>query len=124
MLSNLALHTNYTYTQSKQKSGSNEGKSLNDLPRHILKTGLNYDFNKELNFWAQVDYIGKIKNGVNLSTNSYTLTDIGVNYKITKNASINFSVYNLFDKKLIDQKPVKAIVMDGRKFQLGFNVNF
>ena len=124
ILRDLALHTNYTYTQSKQKSGSNEGKSLNDLPRHMLKTGLDYDFNKELNFWAQVDYIGKIKNGVNLSTNSYTLTDIGVNYKITKNASINFSVYNLFDKKLIDQKPVKAIVTDGRKFQLGFNVNF
>lgn len=90
----------------------------------MLKTGLDYDFNKNLNFWTQIDLIGRIKNGVNLSTSSYALTDVGMNYKITKNASVNFSIYNIFDKKLIDQKPVKAIVTDGRKFQLGFNVNF
>lgn len=123
-LSNLAVHTNYTYAKSKQKSGPKEGKALNDIPEHMFKTNLSYDFNKNLNLWSQINYIGKIKNGVYLKTKSYALTDIGLNYKVTKNASINFAIYNVFDKTLVDSVPVKAIVTDGRKFQLGFNVNF
>jgi ribosome-binding factor A len=124
ILSNLAFHANYTYAKSKQKSGDNEGKSLTDTPRYMIKTGLDYDLSKDLNLWAQMNYMSRVKNGVYVKTKGYAVTDVGMNYKITKNASINFSVYNLFDEKFIDEHPTRYLIAEGRKFQLGFNVNF
>jgi len=124
ILSNLAFRANYTYAKSKQKSGDNEGKSLTDTPRYMIKTGLDYDLSKDLNLWAQMNYMSRVKNGVYVKTKGYAVTDVGMNYKITKNASINFSVYNLFDEKFIDEHPTRYLIAEGRKFQLGFNVNF
>ena len=124
ILSNLAFRANYTYAKSKQKSGENEGKALTDTPRYMIKTGLDYDFNSDLSFWTQVNYISRVKNGVYVNTKGYAVTDVGTNYKITKNASVNFSVYNVFNERVIDDKPTRALIAEGRKFQLGFNVNF
>lgn len=90
----------------------------------MIKTGLDYDFNSDLSFWTQVNYISRVKNGVYVNTKGYAVTDVGTNYKITKNASVNFSVYNVFNERVIDDKPTRALIAEGRKFQLGFNVNF
>lgn len=127
ILSNLALNSSYTYTHSEQKTGSEKGKTLNNLPVHVLKIGLDYDASKELNLWTQLNYMSKSRDSLSYDEDirSYALFDAGASYKLSKNASINFSVYNLFNEFVTTRSGrYDLLIVDGTKFQLGFNVNF
>lgn len=127
ILSNLALNSSYTYTHSEQKTGSEKGKTLNNLPVHVLKIGLDYDASKELNLWTQLNYMSKSRDSLSYDEDirSYALFDAGASYKLSKNTSINFSVYNLFNEFVTTRSGrYDLLIVDGTKFQLGFNVNF
>jgi len=129
ILSNLALHSSYVYTRSKQKSGAYEGKSLNNLPVHTVKLGLDYDMTPDLNLWTQMNYLGKTRAVYGLpgdeEIRDYTLFDAGASYKLTKNASVNFSVYNIFNEYVTTKSGrYEILIADGIKYRLGFNVNF
>lgn len=129
ILSNLALHSSYVYTKSKQKSGAYEGKSLNNLPVHTVKIGLDYDMTPDLNLWTQMNYLGKTRavygSPGDEEIRDYTLFDAGASYKLTKNASVNFSVYNIFNEYVTTKSGrYEILIADGVKYRLGFNVNF
>ena len=129
ILSNLGLHSSYVYTRSEQKTGVYEGKALNNSPVHTIKLGLDYDLNADINLWTQINYLGRTRMVYGLTTDEeirdYTLFDAGTSYKVTKNVSINFSVYNIFNKFVVTKVGAYyPLIADGVKFQLGFNVNF
>ncbi|MDU5326487.1 TonB-dependent receptor domain-containing protein [Campylobacter ureolyticus] len=138
ILDNTSLNLSYTYTKSEQKSGVEKGKPLNDYPIHMLRVGINSDITKDLNLWVDFTYNGKIDNhklktqkGSKIITSyekshgGYSITDIGLNYKIKDNFTISAAVLNLFDKKFIEEfRNRDVIVYDGTRFQLGFNYSF
>lgn len=138
ILDNTSLNLSYTYTKSEQKSGIEKGEPLNDYPIHMLRVGINSDITKDLNLWADFTYNGKIDNhklktqkGSKIITSyekshgGYSITDIGLNYKIKDNFTISAAVLNLFDKKFIEEfRNRDVVVYDGTRFQLGFNYSF
>ncbi|MBE9829592.1 TonB-dependent receptor [Campylobacter concisus] len=123
----LRLNQSYVYTKSKQKDGSEVGKSLNNYPLHTFKFGANYELNRWLNFWSQINYYGRTKNSFSYADDmrAYVIADLGINYNITKNFSLNLSVYNLFNEFFTTRSGrYDVLIVDGQKIELGFNLKF
>ena len=123
----LRLNQSYVYTKSKQKDGSEVGKSLNNYPLHTFKFGANYELNRWLNFWSQINYYGRTKNSFNYANDmrAYVIADLGINYNVTKNFSLNLSVYNLFNEFFTTRSNrYDILIADGQKIELGFNLKF
>lgn len=123
----LGLNQSYVYTKSKQKDGSQVGKSLNNYPLHTFKFGANYELNRWLNFWSQINYYGRTKNSFSYANDmrAYVIADLGVNYNVTKNFSLNLSVYNLFNEFFTTRSGrYDVLIVDGQKIELGFNLKF
>ena len=123
----LRLNQSYVYTKSKQKDGSQVGKSLNNYPLHTFKFGANYELNRWLNFWSQINYYGRTKNSFSYANDmrAYVIADLGINYNVTKNFSLNLSVYNLFNEFFTTRSNrYDILIADGQKIELGFNLKF
>ena len=123
----LRLNQSYVYTKSKQKDGSEVGKSLNNYPLHTFKFGANYELNRWLNFWSQINYYGRTKNSLSYADDmrAYVIADLGINYNVTKNFSLNLSVYNLFNEYFTTRSGrYDVLIVDGQKIELGFNLKF
>ena len=117
---NLNSRSNYTFTDSEQKTGSSAGQPLNDLPEHVFNSGLIYDFNKTTNLWTQLSYTAE---GVSDTTTSesYTLIDLGLVHKATKDVTLKVGTYNLTNREVANS--VNGYV-DGRRYSLGMNYKF
>ncbi|WP_107686960.1 TonB-dependent receptor domain-containing protein [Campylobacter concisus] len=123
----LRLNQSYVYTKSKQKDGSEVGKSLNNYPLHTFKFGANYELNRWLNFWSQINYYGRTKNSFSYADDmrAYVIADLGINYNVTKNFSLNLSVHNLFNEFFTTRSGrYDVLIVDGQKIELGFNLKF
>lgn len=123
----LRLNQSYVYTKSKQKDGPEAGKTLNNYPLHTFKFGANYELNRWLNFWSQINYYGRTKNSFNYANDmrAYVIADLGINYNVTKNFSLNLSAYNLFNEFFTTRSNrYDILIADGQKIELGFNLKF
>ena len=121
----LRLNQSYVYTKSKQKDGPEAGKTLNNYPLHTFKFGANYELNRWLNFWSQINYYGRTKNSFDYANDmrAYVIADLGINYNVTKNFSLNLSVYNLFNEFFTTRSNrYDILIADGQKIELGFNL--
>ncbi len=136
---NLRLRANYTFTDSKQKSGAFLGFPLARTPRHMAS--LRFDWATPvagLDTWFSANYHGsEIAAGARLGTNGspvvingvtgrkyggYTTLDIGANYALTSNVNMNVAIYNLLDKRvgLADSNTT----IEGRRAWLGITTRF
>lgn len=127
IIENVKLAANYTFTHSEQKSGNFKGKPLNQMPRHMFNTTLDWDVTDTVNTWARVNYRGKTsdylsRTSMGKATPAYTFLDLGVNYKVSKNLSLMGGIYNL-GNKTIDYDKYNT-VLDGRRYQVGATVTF
>ncbi|MGP1449557.1 MAG: TonB-dependent receptor domain-containing protein [Wolinella sp.] len=123
----LTLHASYTYTKSVQKSGNEQGHTLNNLPVHTIKFGVDYDVSDNFNIWSQMNYIGETKHPMSYdqSIDNYLLVDIGASYKIAKNMSINATFYNIGNEFVTTRSGrYDMLIVDGAKAQVGFSVDF
>ena len=123
----LRLNQSYVYTKSKQKDGPEAGKTLNNYPLHTFKFGANYELNRWLNFWSQINYYGRTKNSFSYADDmrAYVIADLGINYNVTKNFSLNLSVYNLFNEFFTTRSGrYDVLIVDGQKIEFGFNLKF
>lgn len=112
------LSANYTYTDSEQKSGPNIGKPLNNTPKHVVNTKLDWKATPKLNLWAQASYNSeryrtedtRLANTKALlgDYKAYSLVNIGGNYKVDKSLTINMAINNLLDKNFAEYRPVRA----------------
>ncbi|SAI41963.1 exogenous ferric siderophore receptor [Bordetella ansorpii] len=123
-----SLTASYTFTDSEQRSGQYKGEPLNQLPRHLFTTTVNWKASDALQAWARVNYRGKESQpitGPSSSTvvaPSYTFFDLGGSYAVNKSVSVYAGIYNLFDKDVgYDDY---AYVEDGRRYWLGVGVKF
>ncbi|MBE8718484.1 ligand-gated channel protein [Cellvibrio polysaccharolyticus] len=124
----LSLKGNYTYTDSEQKSGPNQGQPLNQLPEHLLHATLDWKPSDALSAWARVNYRGKESQPITAASASttrapsYTFVDTGATWHFDKSLSFSAGIYNLLDKELdIDEY---GYIEDGRRYWLGATYTF
>ncbi|MCG8164582.1 TonB-dependent receptor, partial [Brenneria goodwinii] len=123
----LSLASSYTYTHSEQKSGEFKGKPLNQMPKHMFNSTLNWKATEDLGAWARVNYRGKTseylgRTSMSSPTPSYTFVDLGATYQVTKDVQLLGGVYNVLDKR-VDYETYET-VLDGRRYNVGVNVTF
>ncbi|CZE45936.1 TonB-dependent receptor domain-containing protein [Campylobacter geochelonis] len=118
---------NYTYSKSEQKSGANKGQPFTNTPAHMANISVDYSPISTLNLWSKVKYKSatreSVSRGRSVKTPDYTLVDLGVKYKVAKNFDLFAGVYNVFNKE-IDQEDGYGKHLDGRRYNLGFSVNY
>nr|WP_262983949.1 TonB-dependent receptor [Halomonas elongata] len=123
----LDINATYTFTDSEQQSGDNEGLPLNDQPRHRASLGLDWQATPQTLLWSKARYKGDTeriggRRGLSDSYPGYTLMDAGIRHQLNDRISLYGGIYNLLDKR-IDQDDYDR-VLDGRRFNAGINVRF
>ena len=106
----LRLFANFTYTDAKIKKNDakpeTEGKKLIDMPERMFNAGAEFERGR---FSASLTgrYVSKrysndanedTVNNVYTSYDPYFVADAKIGYKLTKNATLSFSVDNIFDR--------------------------
>lgn len=136
-----SLKTSYTFTDSEQKSGANQGEPLTDTPKHMLNATLNWEVTEQLNTWVSGEYRSKRFRGKGAAYDdlgdfkAYTLFNLGGSYQATETVSLNATIYNLFDKNFIDYQAYNnngkpdygntyTNIEEGRRLWLSANVQF
>lgn len=118
-----SLATNYTYTESEQKSGEALGKPLMNTPRHMLNARLRWDSTEALSLWLSGEYRSERYRAEDSATSrakatygnyrDYQLYHLGAAYKVNKNLTINATIYNLLDKDFVEYGPYVSNVNTG-----------
>ncbi|MFW1951182.1 ligand-gated channel protein [Acinetobacter beijerinckii] len=127
VLPNVNLSANYTFTDTEQKSGMNKGKPLNEMPKHMFNTTGDWEINDQLSSWGRINYRSKTSDYLSRTAMAkgkpaYTMVDVGLNYKPTRNIAVAAGIYNLFDKEI--NKATYNYVLDGRRYNLGVTYSF
>jgi outer membrane receptor for ferrienterochelin and colicins len=116
------LTANYTYTDSKQLSGANQGKPINDTPEHMFNTTLRWKPSDKLSTWIRGEYRSAGYRSGNTTVfgastpnqdlvgdwKDYSLLHIGGTYKATKSLALSATVFNLLDKRFNKATNVKT----------------
>jgi outer membrane receptor for ferrienterochelin and colicins len=116
LLRNLILDTNYTYTESEQKSGESAGKPLTNTPKHMLNARLNWDASDRVSLYLRGEYRSKRYRSITVGSTQtisdqlgdyrgYSLVHLGGRFQVSPSVSLNAAVYNLLDKNFIDYRP-------------------
>ncbi len=108
------LSMNYTYTDSEQKSGINQGAPLTNTPEHMAHARLSWATSERLTLWFKGEYRGERARFTdkyeNLSAANQALQDqvgdlkayevfhLGGSYKASEHLTLNATLYNVFDK--------------------------
>lgn len=108
----LALRTNYTYTDSEQKSGVNKGRPVGDSSqspaKHMANATLDWDVTADLNvfFTAQLNSDRYRSWDVNtdeaLYYKSYEIFHLGASFRASPAVTFNARINNLFDRDFTD----------------------
>ncbi|MBI0393235.1 ligand-gated channel protein [Acinetobacter bereziniae] len=119
--------TNYTFTDTEQKSGVFKGKPLNEMPKHMFNTTLDWQTNDQVGMWSRLNVRSKTSEYLSRTSMSngkpaYAMVDIGLNYKPSKVLQFNAGIYNLFDKTI--ETTTYNYVLDGRRYNLGLIYKF
>ncbi|WP_431221759.1 ligand-gated channel protein [Serratia sp. L9] len=121
------LSTNYTFTDSEQKSGAFQGKALNQMPKHMINTVLDWQATQDVSLWSRVNFRSETseylsRTSMASSTPSYTFVDAGLSYQANKNLQVSGGVYNILDKT-VDYEHYNT-TLDGRRYTVGMTYNF
>jgi len=106
----LKVMANYTYNESKIKkfeaNRALEGKYLTYVPKNKASVSIEYMNPKFINIIASGRYVGKRysddANTESKAYESYTLYDLKLSRKITKNSQLEVSVDDLFDRSYVE----------------------
>ncbi|UNK29754.1 ligand-gated channel protein [Serratia plymuthica] len=120
-------NTNYTFTSSEQKSGEFQGKALNQMPKHMVNTVLDWQATHDVSLWSRVNFRSKTseylsRTSMAKSTPSYTFVDAGLSYQANKDLTVTGGVYNILDKT-VDYDNYNT-TLDGRRYTVGMTYNF
>lgn len=120
----VAIKTNYTYTDSKQKGGTNAGAPLSLIPEHKANLRGEWAFSNQASVWTALNYYGK-EYGTTIDGEpapAYTTVDLGGSYDVSKNLTLNASLNNLTDKRLDDE--TYGTVNYGRNVWVSASITF
>lgn len=93
-----SAYLNYAWEMSKI-----DGEHDYNVPRHILHFGARYQMNK-WDVLADAEYISARQSpedvtGAYISEDSFFITNLSANYSFNPHASLQFAIYNLFDRE-------------------------
>ena len=111
----LSGYANYTYTYIKSE---NDKYGLNYVrrPKHTGNLGLAYQITEKLGSDVNVSYVGKRLDSGDFKMPSYTLANLGVNYKVVDSLTIYANLNNVFNKKY---ENIVGYGQDGRNVYVG-----
>nr|WP_243432085.1 TonB-dependent receptor [Aliamphritea spongicola] len=118
------LSFNYTFLDTENKSGDNEGKELTKRPRHTANLKLNQMLPAiDSSLYVAVRSVSKQYNdAANTSEiDSHTLVNVGFTKHLGENLDIQASIYNLGDKRVMDNTEAVEV---GREYRLSLSYNF
>ncbi|MDL2329027.1 TonB-dependent receptor [Desulfosarcina sp. OttesenSCG-928-A07] len=100
----LSLKANYTYMESEQKGGSEEGQPLSGNAKHMANATLSWMPLDTLNVYFESEYRSKRYRSWDSTANKalyykeYTIFHLGATYDVNTYITVNARVNNLFDK--------------------------
>lgn len=119
------LKTNYTFSDSEVTESKDDpqsvGQPFNNLPKHMVNVGVDWEASQALGLWAKARYKSKTVDDDN-SVPAYTLVDMGGLYHLSESFDVYAGLYNVFDKEVTDEDYGKTL--DGRRLNLGVAFNF
>lgn len=104
LLDAVALRANYTYTDSEQKSGANQGRPLGNSAKHMANVTVNWEATEALNLFLTSEYRTRryrswdTQNDKALYYKGYNVFHLGAAYQVNEAVSFNLRINNLFDK--------------------------
>ena len=116
------LNTSYTFTDSEVSTGPDAGKPLNNLPKHMLNLGVDWNVTGQWKLWTKARYKSKTIDGGTAQLPAYTLMDFGATYQATQSVQLFAGLYNLLDKTVDVADYGKTL--DGRRLYQGLTANF
>ena len=99
----LSLRANYTYTDSKQLTGTSKGQPLTQSAKHMANATIDWEPLDGLSAQLSAEhrsrrYRGVATNGDHLYYNSYTVVNFGAQYRLNDHLTLSGRVNNLLDQ--------------------------
>jgi outer membrane receptor for ferrienterochelin and colicins len=99
----LSLRANYTFTDSEQLSGPEQGLPLTQTARHMANATLSWEVAEGLSAQLTAEhrsrrYRGVDVNGDHLFWKSYEVVNLGAQYRLNEHVTISGRVNNLLDR--------------------------
>lgn len=137
----VSLTANYTYTETEQLSGPEQGRPLVGIPRHMVNTNLRWALTDRANIWTRAEIRSSRYRGSNPQQSAlgdfrgYELFHVGGSYQITPAFRLGAAVYNILATDYAIYEPYRsgtatvfapayAINQEGRRLLLSANVDF
>lgn len=95
---------NYTWTDSEQKSGPQEGQPLTNTAEHMANVTVNWDMTDDINLYLQSQLRSDRYRGWDstldkpLYYKNYELLTLGARYRINEHVTVNARINNLLDE--------------------------
>ncbi|HEY4530205.1 MAG TPA: TonB-dependent receptor [Luteimonas sp.] len=102
MTETVSLRANYTYTDSEQLSGAQQGLPLTDTAKHMANATLGWQaterFGMQLVAEARSKRYRDVIDGERRDYEDYTVLHLGAQYRFNDNVAINARINNLLDE--------------------------
>lgn len=98
------VSANYTWTDSEQKSGPQEGQPLTNTAEHMANVTLNWDVTSDINLYLQTQLRSDRYRGWDsnldkpLYYKNYELLTLGARYRLNEHVTVNARINNLLDE--------------------------
>lgn len=99
-----SVYANYTWTDSEQKSGPNEGLPLTNTAEHMANVNVSWSLNQDIDLYLQTEYRSDRYRGFDsihareLYFKNYSLLNLGARWTLTDNVMVNLRINNLLDR--------------------------
>ncbi len=106
----VGFRANYTYTDSEQKSGAQEGRPLGNSAKHMANATLDWFATDKLNVFLTAEMRSKRYRGLHAITGDelyykdYEVLHLGASYRATHWLTVNARVNNLLDRDFTTYK--------------------
>lgn len=138
----LSLSANYTYTETEQLSGSEEGLPLIGMPKHMLNGNLRWKLGDKASLWARAEVRSSRYRGANVQQaavgdfRSYEVFHLGGSYQVTPAFRLAATMFNVLDTdyavyvpyqtaaNVTVYTPAYSINQEGRRLWLSATVDF
>jgi len=112
------INTNYTYLKTEDETTR---KELTYKPKHTINIGLSSEFDYGISSYISANYLGSQYDSNNEKISGYTLLNVQLSKKITKDLSLRLGVDNITDKEFDEGNPYW---LKRRLAYLGLNYKF
>lgn len=113
---------NYAWQRGTQESGGKETNAYS-IPKHLLHAGIEYNYDK-WNALLDCQYVSERMapdsvSGEYGAEDAYFIVNTAINYKLSKDATLQFGIVNLFDKEFYASEATS-----GRAYTVGLRYSF